>query len=365
MIDTKTMPFDPDWVSPPGETIADLLEEWGWTQAEFAKRLGASRKFVSQLISGKVSLSESIAVKLERVLGSTVGFWLNREASYRAGISRQRALESLRADVPWLEELPVAEMRKLGWISTHRDRARSVAECLRFFGVGSVDAWRNWSDGLGQTAYRMSDRTHSRFGAVAAWLRHGEIQASNMDCVPYSREMFQTRLQALRNLTLEEDPEVFVPRMQEMCATAGVAAVVAPAPKGCPASGATRWLSKDKALLMLSLRYKTNDHLWFSFFHEAAHILLHRKRLLFLETDGSSAQKEDAEAEANRFASDLLIPSRHRRPMLFRPHWSRADVEAFARKVGIAPGIVVGRLQHEGRLPYNHLNDLKVRYKWA
>lgn len=359
-----TTAFDPDWISPPGDTIADLLEERDWTQAELANRLGASRKYVNQLISGKVPLSESVAVKLERVLGSTVRFWLNREAGYRAALARQRSIESLREDTPWLDELPVSDMRKFGWIPTHRDKARTVAECLRFFGVGSVDAWRNWSAGIGQTAYRMSDKTRSRFGAIAAWLCHGEIQASKIDCAPYSREAFMSRLETLRGLTIDEDPDTFVPLMQELCAEAGVAVVVAPAPKGCPASGATRWLSKDKALLMLSLRYRTNDHLWFSFFHEAGHILRHRKKLIFLEMNENGYQDEEAEAEANRFATDLLIPPRHRSELFELPK-TRAKVVEFAQKAGIAPGIVVGRLQHEGLLPYTHLNDLKVRYRWT
>ena len=185
-----------------------------------------------------------------------------------------------------------------------------------------------------------------------------------MDCVPYSREEFRSRLEMLRSLTLEADPGKFVPLMQESCAEAGVAVVLAPAPRGCPASGATRWLSKDKALLMLSLRYKSNDHLWFSFFHEAGHILLHRKKLMFLEMNGNGRQVEKAEAQANKFAAGLLIPPRYHSELFEIPK-SRAGVEAFARKVGVAPGIVVGRMQHEGILPYTHLNDLKVRYSWT
>ena len=363
MSETRTMPFDPDWLSPPGETVADLLEEKDWTQAELASRLGVSRKHVSQLVSGKVPLSESIAVKLERVLGSTVRFWLNREAGYRAALAGRRAIEALREDVAWLDELPVSDMRKFGWIERHRDKARSVAECLRFFGVGSVDAWRGWTGELGQTAYRMSAATPRQIGAMAVWLRYGEQQASEMECASHSRERFRSNLETLRGLTLEANPEVFVPQVQELCAEAGVAVVFAPAPKGCPASGATRWLSKDKALLMLSLRYRTNDHLWFSFFHEAGHILLHRKKLMFLELAGNGGEEAELEAEANRFAADLLIPPEHRFE-LFELGRSKLEVIEFARRSGIAPGIVVGRLQHDGLLPYSHLNDLKIRYVW-
>ena len=351
-----------DWTSPPGHTIADLLEERNWTQAQLADRLGVSRKHVNELITGKATISDSNSIKLARVLGSTVGFWLNREAGYRAALADQQAIEQLRDVVSWLDELPVSHMRKMGWIRSYRDKAKTVSECLQFFGVGSVDAWRSWSEGLGQTAYRMSDSANMAFGSIATWLRFGEIQASTLECEDYSKDVFKTNLASLRALTLEPDPDVFVPRMIKTCSDAGIAVVFEPTPRGCPASGATRWLAPNKALLMLSLRYKTNDHLWFTFFHEAAHILLHRKKLMFLELNQNGNGEE--EAEANQFAADLLIPSQHLDQLRTLAN-NRAEVSQFARKLGIPPGIVVGRMQYEGILPHGQLNDLKVKYAWA
>lgn len=361
MSEAATMSFSPDWVSPPGDTIADLLDERSWTQAEFAIRLGTSRKFVNQLLSGEASINEATAVRLERVLGSTTRFWLNREADYRAALAKRREVETLRNEIPWLDEVPVAAMRRMGWIGPQRDKVETVSECLRFFGVGSVEAWRGWASGLKLTAYRMSDRAGRNFGAIAAWLRHGELQAERIDCAAYSADTFRSRLLELRTLTLETDPKVFVPRLRSLCASAGVAVVLAPAPRGCPASGATRWLSPQKALLMLSLRYKTNDQLWFSLFHEAGHILRHGKKKIFLELNHEEGRVE--EAEADRFAANFLIPPKHHRE-LFSLGPNKRKVVAFAEAIGIAPGIVVGRLQHEGLVPYTHLNGLKVRYTW-
>ncbi len=83
-----TRKFTPDWVSPPGDTIADLLEERDWTQAQLAEGLGYTTKHISLLIDGKAPINEETALKLEQVLGSTAAFWLNREAQYRAGLAR-------------------------------------------------------------------------------------------------------------------------------------------------------------------------------------------------------------------------------------------------------------------------------------
>ncbi|NET07844.1 MAG: HigA family addiction module antidote protein [Merismopedia sp. SIO2A8] len=84
-------PFIPDWVSPPGDTIADLLEERNWTQAQLAERLGYTTKHINQLINGKAPIGDKTAIKLELVLGSTAGFWLNREAQYRAQLAKIKA----------------------------------------------------------------------------------------------------------------------------------------------------------------------------------------------------------------------------------------------------------------------------------
>jgi Zn-dependent peptidase ImmA (M78 family) len=121
-------------------------------------------------------------------------------------------------------------------------------------------------------------------------------------------------------------------------------------------------LTADKALIQLSLRYKTEDQLWFTFFHEAAHIVLHRKRLIFLDISESEGELEQ---EANRCAAEFLIPRTEYDEFATLSSHSQNRIRAFARSIGIAPGIVVGRLQHDGILPHSHCNDLKRRLEWA
>lgn len=354
-------PFAPDWLSPPGDTIADVLEERGWSQAEFAQRTGYTTKHVNQLIRGKAPISEDTALRLERVLGSTARFWLKREAEYREALARRAEQDALGQESDWLAELPLKDMVGFGWVQDYRSNvAAQVAECLSFFGVATVAAWRE-RYGAALAGFRASRQFEMQAGAVAAWLRQGERRAAAIDCAPFERKAFRLVLQQLRALTNEPDPAVFVPRMSDLCAAAGVAVALEPAPHGCPASGAVRWLAQDTALLMLSLRYKSNDQLWFSFFHEAGHLLLHGKRLLFLEIENQLDDEEEAEADA--FARDFLIPPARARQLPGMR--SEAAVRQFAVQTGIAPGIVVGRMQKEGWLPWTHLNGLKTPYTWA
>ena len=81
--------FTPDWISPPGETITDLLEDLGWSQVEFAGRLGCAETQVALMINGEAVIDEELAVRLAEVLGGTNIFWLRREAQYRSKLAQQ------------------------------------------------------------------------------------------------------------------------------------------------------------------------------------------------------------------------------------------------------------------------------------
>ena len=161
---------------------------------------------------------------------------------------------------------------------------------------------------------------------------------------------------------MEKDPSDFLPALQQICSTSGVAAVIVRAPNGCRASGATRFVSSDKALLLLSFRYLSDDQFWFTFFHEAGHLLLHGAESIFLEgLDGDSSTQE---SEANEFAEKVLIPSEFKHALLTLTPDMRAIIR-FAKKIGVSPGIVVGQLQHHGRVRRNHFNGLKRRFQWS
>lgn len=333
----------------------------GWSKRELAQRMGYTEKHISQLTSGAASLTEDAALRLERVVGGTARFWLAREAQFREARARAEAEDALREQVGWLKELPMTDMRRWGWISTTRNKVEQVAECLEFFGVANVPAWQDrYRDPL--AAFRASSGPKMTPGAVATWIRRGEIEAETRSCRSWDAQGFAAEVKSLRELTLIEDPDEFMPDLVRRCAAHGVAVVTVPAPKGCPAFGMTRWLTPDKALLMLSLRYKTHDHLWFTFFHEAAHLLLHGKRLTFIE--GLDGLDEEREEEANAFARDLLIPPADARA-LATLSTSPDSIKVFARSIGLHPGIVVGRLQHDGLLKFNQRNALKLRYDWT
>ncbi|MEW6771352.1 MAG: HigA family addiction module antitoxin [Bacillota bacterium] len=360
----KYYPFEPDYAVPPGATLLETIEHLGLSQAELAERMGRPVKTINEIIKGKTAIIPETALQLERVLGIPASFWNNLERNYREKLAELAEQERLKKQLAWLKEIPVNHMIKHGWIKRCKDKITQLREVLNFFGVASVEAWQeHWQRTLGgqAIAFRQSKTRKSELGAIAAWLRKGQLEAQGIPCKPFDADSFKNILGDVRNLTLHP-PAVFVPGLKKMCAKAGVAVVFVPELPGSRTHGATYWLNPRKAVIQLSLRYKTDDHLWFTFFHEAKHVLQHRKRDLFLEYDG---QDDIYEEQANRFAEQRLIPSDQLNEFLKKGNFSEASVRQFAKCLGIAPGIVVGRLQHEKAIGFNNLNHLKRYFQWT
>lgn len=225
-----------------------------------------------------------------------------------------------------------------------------------------MQAWRaTYRNILETAAFRTSPTFSSQPGAVAAWLRQGEIVSSSLECKPWDPKQFQKALSSIRPLTRKRDPKLFLPEVASRCAECGVSVAIVRAPTGCRASGATQFLSPSKALLLLSFRYLSDDHFWFTFFHEAGHLLLHSKKALFLEGGGASSAEEN---EANEFSAHTLVPPEFQ-SRLERLPIGRHEIRAFAKTVGVSPGIILGQLQHIGRARRNQLNTLKARFRWG
>ncbi len=351
-------PHEPDYAVAPGETLAETIEALGIDQRELAVRAELSEKTISQIVNGHAPISAETAIKLERVTGVPASMWNNLEATYRERRARIEDRKRLEGALEWLKTIPVRELLRRQLIETPKDQVALLQAVLRFFGVDSPDAWKKHYLEL-SPAYRKSECFQAQPGATAAWLRIGELQAQKVQAEPYSAEKFRKALADIRKFTTES-PATFEPKLKELCRKAGAILVFVKEIRGCPVSGATRWLTPTRPLIQMTLRHKTNDHFWFTFFHEAGHILNDSKKEIYIEDQHHDAQREQ---QANRFAADLLIPPNETTSL--RGLTSKADVVRFAKRVGIAPGVVVGRLQKDGFIPYSHMNDLRVHFKWA
>lgn len=350
--------YEPNLVLPPGTTLAEVLDDAGMTQAELATRTGLSTKHVNQVVNGLAAITPETALLLERATGVPARIWSNLEVRYREQETRRAEEARLTDDLGWLDELPLKELIRRGVIEKAAAPIDQLRSVYRFFGVANKAAWDAvWHK---PTAYRTSKAFNSDPGAVAAWLRLGEIHAAAIDCKPFDRSALTKLLNELRGLTRDPDPQSWWPALVTECAGVGVAVVAEPEIKGARINGAARWLTPEKALIQLSLRHRWNDIFWFTFFHEVGHLLLHSKKDTFINDVGTHS---GVEQEADGFASQILIPRQFEAELA--EIVTNADAQALAERIGVAAGIVVGRLQHDGRWPFSRGNDLKQRFVFS
>jgi len=346
-------------LSPPGEMLEEALEERGMTGAELARRTGISPKHISQLVNGHVALSMDMALELERVLGIPARLWNSLEFNYRVEQKRAERHASLFACGDWMRQFPIAAMRKAGYfgdVEVGQGVAPRVEALLQFFGVATPEAWETeWAHATGR--FRKSKAFDPNRFALTAWLRRGEVESQVIQCASYDAGRFRAVIEKARALTIDP-PKAFVPVLISWCAEAGVALTFVPSLPKLAISGVTRWKGTDKALVSLSWRHKSDDQLWFSFFHEACHVLEHRTGTIYIDSPADPDGDPD-ELRANQFARDTLLPSNAFSDFAARKRYSKDAIRAFARSVSVSPGIVIGRLQHEGLLPRSHGNDLK------
>jgi HTH-type transcriptional regulator/antitoxin HigA len=347
--------FQPKWASVPGDTIADILSSKNISLQEFAKKMNSSVEYARELLHGFISINDELANKLEHIIGGSANFWIKREKKYRESTLRLKEEEESK----WIKELPIRDMIRFGWIKSSDNLINS---CLSYFNVPDVWAWRRrYSVVTALTAFRKSSAHKSNPASVSAWLRQGEIQAEKIQCEQWNPELFQKTLVLLRALTQVKEPQKFLPELKESCAKCGVAVVIVPTPERCAASGATKFITKEKALILLSFRYKSDDHFWFTFFHEAGHLLLHGEKLII--EDGDTNPNSTEEEEANAFSSEILLPGKFQNLLRQMPLTKRNILE-LSKNAGVSLGIIIGQLQHLKRVPFTNLNGYKRRYDW-
>ena len=343
-------PHVPADVPPPGETLHETLEVLEMSQSKLAIRTGLTLKHINQIVKGNAAITPATAIALERATGVPSTFWNTLEADYQDHRARAEELDTLARQSDWLDRMPVKDLRSRGQVTaTKREPGRLLQEVLTFFGVGSVAAWEtSWDQPA--AAFLQSSAYEIDPGAVATWLRLGEIEAEELAKIqpfePFDRTKLKSALPKFRAMTTQR-PDEFFSELVSTCAETGVCLVVVHDVGGTRASGASRFISPTRAVVQLSNRGKRNDKFWFALFHELGHLLLHSKKDTFIQFENKKARGAGAqiEQEANDFAGRLLIPTEAESELLAIR--TPADARALANKLGIAPGIVAGRYQRE------------------
>lgn len=340
--------------TPPGATIKEQLNDKGMSQKEFAARMDMSEKHISKLINGEVQLTPEVAVRLEVVLGVPAKFWNNLEAVYREKLIKAEAENAMDADEALVKQLPYNEMAKLGWIPETRDSKERVINLRKYFEVVELSLLENKQ--ITRIACRRLAITEKSDFALLAWAQEAKIKARNIETSPINIKGLISIIPEIRTMTVLK-PKEFCPKLKSMFAECGIALVFLPHLKGSFLQGAS-FMDGNKIVVGLTVRGKDADKFWFSLFHELAHIALGH----IGQIDGTT---DEDEKSADAWARDTLISEKAFEEFVEKSNFSSANIRAFANKLGIASGIVVGRLQNEGCIKHSMMNDLKEHYEIA
>jgi len=347
-----------DLAIPPGEYIAEVLEEYGMSQAELARRMGRPAQAVNEIVKGEKAITPDTALQLEKALGLPAALWLGLESQFQLTKARQTEGADSMLEVGLVDKSLYREMVKLGWVPPARKPNDKVLVLRGYLGVSSLGSLQNVH------AYNLAFRKKGKASpyAVAAWLRHAELEAIKTPTAPFSLGRLKVILPEIRALTVLE-PKVFLPKLYDLLASCGVALVIQPHLPKTYAHGAVFWVS-DKAVLVMTIRGKWADIFWFTLFHEIGHLVLHGKKAILEEDSSDDPEFNRLEEEANCFSRDTLIDPDEYRNFVCQGSFSYPDVSAFAHRIGVHTGIVVGRLHHDRQLAHSHLHPLRQQYNW-
>ncbi len=344
----------------PGAIVEDHLDYLGVSQKWLAEHTGLSEKHISEIINGEASITADTAVKLSNTLGGSVEFWNNLDANYRAAKARLDQEKSAKTEIPFLKRIPYNDMAKAGWVPKASNKLECIINLYSFFGISSLSDIRITQPAAFRKSYKQSTDPY----AMAAWLRQGEVKSKQyLDIEDFDKDKLKNSLAQIRRITYQL-PQDFFQQIRNILSECGVILVaVKYLPNTC-VNGATRWIGRHP-VIQLSDRGKSDDKVWFTLFHELGHVILHSKKEQFINLEKENITQQEAEADA--FATEALLS--HDKYQSFidscAGDFTEENILKLSSAEEIAPSIILGRLKHDGYLPWNKFNSLHKKIQVA
>jgi HTH-type transcriptional regulator / antitoxin HigA len=336
----------------PCVTLNEKLEEINMSRKEFALRTGKPEQTIIAVLKGESSITPEMAILFENITKIPAHFWINKQARFNEFKAREKWKSTIDKASEWAQKFPYTEMAKLNWVPATRKLDERTVNLLVFFAVSSNDAWENlyMKNELKVAAYTSLKHTHDPF-AISAWLRQGEIQAAKIDTPAFDARKLKDTLPEIKKL-MANQPIGFFTQLQQLCLSCGVKVFYTPKLPKMPISGSTRWIN-NTPVIQLTARYHQNDRFWFTFFHEAGHILLHGKKYISLENIDFSGADQTKEQQAHNFAEEWTFSLAEEEEVLSAIPLTEEKIVAFAQKFDTHPAMIIGRFHHKGLLPFS------------
>lgn len=343
----------------PGYYLKEYLEDVQLTQDEFAKRLGISGKQISLILAENASITPDIACRISKLIGTSIELWLNLQSNYDAWKIELEAKENFEEEKKIYKMIDKNFLINLEIINKE-DSLEDAISKLRLASMVSSLTLHCSNDiySFYRTAISTKEETVENIVCKNVWVSIASSIAKKQSTMPFDEDKIKRYVNTLRGMTVQ-DPNVFYPQMKELLNDCGVALVILPSLKNSNINGVVKWIDNEKVMMALNTRGAYNDKFWFSFFHELKHVLQKAKRKMIVNQE-NKYDDSVLELEADTFAKETLIPSKHIDELKYIDENAIIDL---ANRISIHPGIIVGRLQKEKIIPYSKYNYLKCKYE--
>jgi HTH-type transcriptional regulator/antitoxin HigA len=335
--------FAPSWSVHPGELLRRVLERSGIRQSELAERTGLTPKHINQIVSENIGISGDVAILLERVLGFDAQFWVRADADYQAYVSSVKAREEVSEYAQWANGFNLATLERYGIVEHDDNPATRAEKILKFFRVASPDAFeQTWL--RPRVSFRRSQSFTVHEPNTALWLRLVERSAEVSEVSPLRLSVLRKVARVIPGMTGLPSIEDGFRAAKAALADAGVVLTFVRQVPGTRVGGATWWLSAERPVIGLTERNRKLDIFWFNLLHEIAHILLHPKRMTFLDLESDKSLSDAAEQEADRFAEQSLLSDADRAEIAKAT--TREQLLILAARLGVSISVVAGQHGH-------------------
>lgn len=346
----------------PGFYINEIIEDMDITQEEFAKRAELTPKHLSDLLHGKAGITIDVATKLSSMLNTSIEMWFNLQNQYNFQIAEIKKQKNIDEQIRILNMIDTTFFYKLGLLPSKVSKVESVSILCNLLKISSLNVLLR-PDLSANFRSTSSAQNEKHIVNANAWLETAITVSKKIEVSEYDSQKLKSYLPEIRSMTLK-DPSVFLPKLKSIFSECGVSFVLLPKMTNAKINGVVKWLSNDKALIAMNDRMTYADTFWFSLFHEIKHIFQHKtSQVMISYKDMIYELNQHYEDEANKFAGDYLIPENALKEYLKTEKITKQSILSFAKKIGIHPGIVVGRLQNDKVIPYSSMNELRQKYK--
>lgn len=357
--------FQPNWIYPPSKIIENFII---LNNVEVSTLHPETQKIIHDLISKNITIDISVSKVLQKTIGGTIQFWLNIQNQFTLNILR---IENSYVDNNFADYKDlVNELKKTDWIPNSNYDYLDQVHLKNFFGASEFSLLTKKyiiQNNLGVRFKHIGQYNSSELN-IATLVRKAELEVKKqLISYPWDKSLFIEKLQEIKELSKIKKFNDFKQELQHICNRCGVAFIVLDTLNQSPVRGISKFINHHTGLILITTKYNSDYVFWQTFFHEAGHLVLHSKEMVFSEKgDLLIAASQELETQADDFMlSHILYPYRiedvivmfNKKLMYSAKEKSWRNICQIAQKINISPSLLTGILKSQGVIPYNYFNN--------